>query len=161
MMNSKEFVDSLIGSGITYGCGMRDEFLLPIIEEVEKNKSFKYVPVFSGKAAIAAASGLKIAGKGSCILLPNYNLWSVGGIISTFNLIYCIPVLLIISWRGEPRINDGIENSINGQLTTDILDSLGIYYTFPTTTKRIKFAIDLMEEDNRCSAILVRRGEFS
>ena len=43
--------------------------------------------------------------------------------------VYSIPLVLIIGWRGSPKINDEPQHKVKGQITEQLLKLLGIKYT--------------------------------
>ena len=71
-------------------------------------------------------------------------LWSFKCIKSTY--IYCtpkvysIPLVLIIGWRGSPKIKDEPQHNVKGGITKQILKLLNINFTILRTKKDlIKF----------------------
>ena len=43
--------------------------------------------------------------------------------------VYSIPLILIIGWRGSPRVKDEPQHNVKGKITEQILKLLGIKYT--------------------------------
>ena len=43
--------------------------------------------------------------------------------------VYSIPMILIVGWRGSPRVKDEPQHNVKGQITESILKLLNINYT--------------------------------
>ena len=43
--------------------------------------------------------------------------------------VYSIPLILIIGWRGSPRVKDEPQHNVKGKITLQLLKLLGIKYT--------------------------------
>ena len=52
--------------------------------------------------------------------------------------VYSIPLILIIGWRGSPRIKDEPQHNVKGRITEQILKLLNIKYTILRSTTDIK-----------------------
>lgn len=61
------------------------------------------------------------------MLMQNSGLGYCLNVLTSFNFIYDIPILLLISWRGAYG-NDAVEHDIIGEKLTDLLDSVDIPY---------------------------------
>ncbi len=75
--------------------------------------------------------------------------------------VYSIPLILVIGWRGSPRINDEPQHKVKGQITEQILKLLGIKYTIIRSKldlvkfdKQIKFA----KKNRSVVACLIEQG---
>jgi phosphonopyruvate decarboxylase len=159
-LSPKQFVDILVEREIQTGSGISDPFLKPVVEEINSREDIQYIPVYAPTTALGITTGIRLTKKRSALFIPNSDLWSIGNSLITTNLMYGAPILIVVSWRGEPRIETQYEHVINGKMMFDLLDGLNIYWAFPSSTKTINYAIDLMEEQGNCSAIVVRGDEF-
>lgn len=161
MLNQKEFINVLVENGINTGSGVSDSFLLPIVEEIANRNDFKYIAACTEEEAIGICSGIKsIENNNTCIFIPSSGIWNIGNIVSSFNLLYQIPVLCVIAWKGDLSSDKSPENVITGLMLHDLLDNLKIYYTYPMDKKKVEYAINIMNEDRKCSAIIVRKNDF-
>ena len=52
--------------------------------------------------------------------------------------VYSIPLILIIGWRGSPRIKDEPQHNVKGKITQQILKLLNIDYTILRSNKDLK-----------------------
>ncbi|MFC1590744.1 thiamine pyrophosphate-binding protein [Candidatus Omnitrophota bacterium] len=119
----------------------------------------EYIPAVRENAALGIASGARLAGRKSGILIQNSGLGNIINALTSFNLIYRVPVLMFITWRGYQG-KDAPEHSIMGEKTVTILEDLGI----PTVVlsenyiNEISDAVRLMEEMSIPAAIIVKKG---
>ena len=77
--------------------------------------------------------------------------------------VYSIPLILIIGWRGSPKIKDEPQHNVKGKITENILKLLNINYTIIRTSqdlikfdKQIKFA----KKNKKIIACLIEQGTF-
>ena len=52
--------------------------------------------------------------------------------------VYSIPLILIIGWRGSPKVKDEPQHNVKGKITEKILKLLNIKYTIIRTNKDLK-----------------------
>ena len=52
--------------------------------------------------------------------------------------VYSIPLILIIGWRGSPKIKDEPQHEVKGKITEKILKLLNIKYTIVRSIKDLK-----------------------
>lgn len=160
-MNQKEFIDILVDNNIVTGSGIYDSFLSNIIEEATNRNDFEYFSAHSEPESIGICSAVKSCGVGSCVFIPNSSIWKMGGIITSFSMLKEIPILYIISWKGDLKNDQSSENVINGYLMHTLLDSLNIFYTYAKDRKKVEYAIKIMNEDNRSVAIIVSKDDIN
>ena len=80
--------------------------------------------------------------------------------LTSLNLIYKIPVFLLITWRGEGG-KDAPEHLIMGQITQQLLQLMKIP-SWVAEEKRLKeqvgACIDVMEKQSMPTALILRKG---
>ena len=66
-----------------------------------------------------------------CIYMQNSGLSNaLNPLISiAHEKVYSIPLILIIGWRGSPRVKDEPQHNVKGKITESILKLLNIKYT--------------------------------
>jgi sulfopyruvate decarboxylase TPP-binding subunit len=80
--------------------------------------------------------------------------------LTSFNLIYRIPVLMVVSWRGYGG-QDAPEHLIMGEKTPDILRTLEIPFTVleaSTLEDNLEWAISTMEQQQVPVAAILRKA---
>jgi len=131
-----------------------------LIEEVSEksDESLVYVPAVREDSALGVASGMYLGGKKSVVLMQNSGLGYSLNVLTSFNLIYNIPVLLLISWRGAYG-NDAVEHDIIGAKLTNLLDSVEIpYQEFDCnrTEEIVLQSLESIEKTSRPAALLIK-----
>ena len=75
--------------------------------------------------------------------------------------VYSIPLILIIGWRGSPKIKDEPQHNVKGRITEKLLKLLNIKYTIVrSNSDLIKFnnQIKLAKKNNQVVACLIEQG---
>ena len=75
--------------------------------------------------------------------------------------VYSIPLILIIGWRGSPRVKDEPQHNVKGKITEQILKLLNIKYTILRKTSDLnKFnrQIKLAKKNKSIVACLIEQG---
>lgn len=123
MIDSDEFVKSLQQIGFDFFTGVPDTILGGIIATLTEQKL--YTPAVREDEAVAMASGAFLAGRIPAVLMQNSGLGNSLNVLASLNLIYRIPCLLLISWRGFQG-KDAPEHLVMGQTLTQLLDTVKI-----------------------------------
>ncbi len=76
--------------------------------------------------AVAAATGAALGGHRSVAMMQNSGLGNAVSPLTSLNHVFRIPILLIITLRGEPGKPDEPQHELMGQITTDLLDTMRI-----------------------------------
>jgi len=131
--------------GFTFFTGVPCSILKDWLNYLGENREFGHVAATNEGEACAIASGFHLAtGKIPIVYMQNSGLGnSVDPLTSLTNKeVYNIPVLLLISWRGEPGREDERQHIKMGSITKALLGTLGIpFAVLPDEEKEIKKAI--------------------
>ena len=118
----------------------------------------RYIPAIREDSAIGVATGLFLGGKPTVVLMQNSGLGYSLNVLTSLNIIYKLPVLLIISWRGAYG-NDAVEHTVIGEKLPQILESVEIPY-FLLDEKNVETivytAVKQMKVTKQLVSILVR-----
>lgn len=120
-----KFWEALKGRGLTFFSGVPCSLLKNVIAYAEKDPAITYLPAPREDTAIGIASGAYFCGRTGGILIQNSGLGNITNPLTSFNLIYHVPVFMVITWRGYGG-KDAPEHLIMGGKTTSLLDELGI-----------------------------------
>jgi len=159
MVTSQAFWNHLISRGYTFFSGVPCSLLKGILETAFAEPRLRYVPAVKENAALGVASGAYLAGLKSGVLMQNSGLGNIVNALTSFNLIYRIPVLLFITWRGFEG-KDAPEHLIMGEKTLEILELLGIpaIVLGEHFRKDLDRAIGTMEERCIPAAVILKAG---
>ena len=84
-------------------------------------KKIKYIGATSEGEAVGIASGAWLAGKKSVVMIQNSGLGNTINPLTSLNYPFKIPILLITTWRGDPKIKDEPQHELMGKITRNIL----------------------------------------
>lgn len=169
MINCKEFFNLLKNENIDFFTGIPDSLLKDFCAYVTDNVSGQKNVIAANEGnAVALAAGYHLAtNKIGLVYMQNSGLGNiVNPIVSlTDSLIYSIPMLLLVGWRGEPGIKDELQHKKQGQITLEILELLGIKYSIlPNDIKSVNLLLEkvvkYMKINNSPYAFVVSKGTF-
>jgi len=160
MVKTKDFCTMLKEQGFDFFTGVPCSILKGVINYLSEDPDSPYIPATREDEAIGIATGAYLAGKKPVVLMQNSGLGNSVGTLASLVLLYEIPLLLLISWRGYQG-KDAPEHLIMGKSTVKLLEDIGV----PTqilpkagSEKTILNAVKIMEEKKIPTAIIVRRG---
>jgi phosphonopyruvate decarboxylase len=159
MVTTKNFCSTLKEQGFNFFTGVPCSILKGVINYISEAPDVPYIPATREDEAIGIATGAYFAGKKPVVLMQNSGLGNSIGTLSSLVLLYEVPLLLLISWRGYLG-KDAPEHLIMGETTVKLLEDIGV----PTqilpkekTEETISDAVKIMEEKNIPTAIIVKR----
>jgi len=137
--------------------------LAPLITRLLKDKDCEVLNPVSEAVAMGLASGSYLATKKRIpvVLMQNSGLCNSLNAVTSLNNIYNIPVIFIISWRGEPGTNDAPEHYIMGKKLKGLLKLLDIPYVVLSEKnfkKEIRDKIKVANRTTRPVALILRKG---
>ena len=103
-----------------------------------------------------------MAGKLPVLLMQNSGLGYCLNAFTSLNLIYKIPVLVIMSWRGFQG-KDAPEHIIMGEINEDLLKTAGMEYALIFRGNQdavLDQACKKIKEENTPFTLLVQKGLF-
>ena len=119
--------------------GVPCSLLSGLIYELEDQQEVRYIPAVREDAAVGLCTGAYLAGAMPVLLMQNSGLGYSLNAFTSLNLIYNIPMLVIMSWRGKDG-KDAPEHIIMGDIDKQLLKTAGMEYS-------------LLNEDN-CEEVL-------
>jgi sulfopyruvate decarboxylase subunit alpha len=158
--SSKLIYDCLKDSGIRLMSALPETWLVHLIRMAEDDSEMQLVRLAKEEEGVGISAGAHLAGTSSAMLMQNHGfLASVNGIVSCAQL-YRIPLLMLITHRGEFGERDPWQTE-GGGVTEHVLDALRIPYTLLDATdhvrKRIHKAHTLANSASRPVALLLGR----
>ena len=121
MISANFFINLLSKSGFTFFTGVPCSYLTPVINGVINSKKIKYIGATNEGESIGIASGAWLAGKKSVVMIQNSGLGNTINPLTSLNYPFKIPILLITTWRGDPKIIDEPQHKLMGKITQKIL----------------------------------------
>ena len=147
MIQAQTFLDAAAQRGLDFYAGVPCSFLTPMINRVISSAAsgggLDYVGAASEGEAVAIASGAWLGGRGGVVICQNSGLGNCVNPLTSLNVPFRIPLLLITTWRGEPGVKDEPQHELMGQITQRLLDLCAVpNLPFPTTDAAIAPALD-------------------
>ena len=128
-LTSQSFIERLIQEDYKFYTGVPCSLLSGLIYELEDQKGeARYVPSVREDAAVGLCVGAYLAGTMPVLLMQNSGLGYCLNAFTSLNLIYKIPALVIMSWRGKAG-KDAPEHIIMGDIDQKLLKTAGMEYS--------------------------------
>ncbi len=161
-LRSDQLFGSLKQYGFKFVTGVPDSVFAGFVACARRDEEITYVPAAREEEAVGIAAGAYFGGMRSAVHMENAGLGNSINALLSLILLYRIPVLLVISWRGEGEI-DTPEHHIQGAHTLNILNELGIpskVLTEENHREALGSLIDAMNQ-NTPVALLIKKGLLS
>jgi phosphonopyruvate decarboxylase len=166
-----KFCEAIEKHGVGFFTGVPDSLLRDFTAYVTMNyPPESHVIAANEGNAVALASGHYLAtGNPAVVYMQNSGIGNAVNPLQSLadELVYSIPMLLVIGWRGEPgKKKDEPQHAKQGQTTLSLLEAMGISYELINSDlEDFQPKIDnIMAEMNRTSspvALVVSAGTFS
>ena len=148
MIQSQDFISACISRDYTFYTGVPCSFLKPLINYVIQDPDVDYVTSTSEGEAVGIAAGAYLAGRKAVVMCQNSGLGNTINPLTSLCFPFRIPILLIVTLRGEPGLNDEPQHELMGQITGDILETLHIQWDFfPDVPEKIGMVLDRAESE--------------
>ena len=144
MIDSELFIQEAKDCGFTTYAGVPCSFLKSFINYINDSSEIDYIPAANEGDAIAIAAGVYLGGEYSVVMLQNSGLGNAINPITSLLQTFEIPVLIVVTLRGDPSAPlDEPQHRLMGDITTDLLDLMKIPWSwFPTENSNIKQTLE-------------------
>ena len=158
MLDSSDFIKSLIDKKYTHLCVVPCSFAKNIINESINNILIEYLPCSSEAVACSIAAGLKMSGKKPIIIVQSSGLTNMGSCITSLLKTYGIKIPMLVSWR---TYNSGDSEIQHKHLATNLPSLIKAYgYSYEILSKQnISTAISQIEKCNTSNLICILEKE--
>lgn len=159
-MKADEFCLLLKDYGFNFFAGVPCTILKDIIGHLLNDRDVIYITATHEEEAIGIATGACLGGKKSVVLMQNSGMGNSIGTLGSLPLLYKVPMLLLVSWRGY-RGKDAPEHLMMGEAILKLLRSVGIPFQVLSregVDEEVSAAIGDMEKQQIPVALLLRRG---
>ncbi|TVR36347.1 MAG: phosphonopyruvate decarboxylase [Nitriliruptor sp.] len=130
MIDPAQFVDDLVGAGVTLYTGVPDSLLKAfgthVMATVPRDQ---HVIAANEGGAVAIALGHHLrTGELALVYLQNSGFGNlVNPLLSLADPgVYGVPMLVLVGWRGQPGVKDEPQHVTQGRVMTDLLDAMGL-----------------------------------
>jgi len=165
-MDVREFCRVLVESNFGPFMGIPCSILKPLINYIEDSSSVKYYLTSSEGEAMGLAAGFTLSKKTPVVMMQNDGYGNAVNPLSSLQLLYRLPCLLVITWRGEPSKKDAPQHEVMGRTLLNLLSDFEIPYKvleddLDKLKKDVEEATLYTESRNLPFAFIVRKGYFS
>jgi len=158
MLEADDFVKGLQGIGFDFFTGVPDVILGGIIAHLTEERL--YIPAVREDEAVGMAAGAYLGGKIPVVLMQNSGLGNALNVLESLNLIYQIPCLLLVSWRGFEG-KDAPEHLVMGETMTTLLNTVKIPHrtlSVETMVEDLQWTAKTFMEQRIPVALLLKKG---
>ena len=124
-IKAQSFVQILKSHSFNNISGVPDSTFGNLYNLIDDDPDINYFRATREDTALGISSGFSVSNKNSCIIIQNSGIGNIINPLTSFNLIYKIPALIIVGWRGHGgKPNDAPEHWIMGEKTTEYFNKL-------------------------------------
>ena len=141
MIKVKALINLLKKNNTTFFTGVPDSVLKELSFELQNKTKKNHIIASNEGSAVSIGIGHYLSTKKiPCIYMQNSGLSNaLNPLISiAHQKVYSIPLILIIGWRGSPKVKDEPQHNVKGKITGNLLKLLNIKYTIIRTIKDLK-----------------------
>ena len=164
MIKIKELIDLLKKNKSDFFTGVPDSILKELSYSLQSKNYKNHILATNEGSAVSLGIGKYLSTqKVPVVYMQNSGLSNaLNPLISiAHEKVYSIPLILIIGWRGSPRIKDEPQHNVKGKITEQLLKLLNIKYTILRTNldlKKFDKQIKIAKKNKRIVACLIEQG---
>jgi len=163
MMSASDFLQPAVARGLRFYSGVPCSFLSPLINGVIGDTSLEYLGAANEGEAVAVAAGAWLAGRPGVVMCQNSGLGNMVNPLTSLHHPFRIPTLLVVTWRGQPGLQDEPQHELMGQTTHRMLDVMQVgHRAFPREAADVAEALDealgAMEHTSLPFALILEKG---
>lgn len=170
------FLGAVQEAGYAFHAGVPCSLLKQLIRQLEEEPRWEYVSATREDSAIGMAAGAWLGGRLPAVYMQNSGLGVSINALQSLSQMYRLPLLLVISWRGEGGRHgipagsvgktgfvDAPEHIEMGERMTALLDATGVPFTVldPQQIARdVDTVTQTIKRTSMPAALIVRKGIF-
>ena len=163
MIKISSLINTLKKNNINFFTGVPDSVLKELSFYLELKDKKQHIIASNEGAAVSIGMGYHLSTKKvACIYMQSSGLSNaINPLISIANKkVYAVPLVLVIGWRGSPKVKDEPQHNVKGKITLDILKLLNIKYTIVRNNNDLlRFSSQIKNiKKNNIVACLVEQG---
>ena len=132
-MESEQFASILTKLDFDFITGVPCSYLKPFLTYITDYKKMKHIIATNEGEAVGLGTGYHLTtGKVPILYMQNSGLGNAVNALTSLcaKLVYSIPLVIFLTWRGKPGVKDEPQHALMGQIMTKLLDTLRIPYEF-------------------------------
>jgi sulfopyruvate decarboxylase alpha subunit len=159
-MKAARFVDRLLAAGFDFFTGVPCSLVRTVLAELEGRRLYRGET--REDAALGVAAGAYLGGRTPVVVMQNSGLGVSLNALGSLHLLYRIPCLLLVTWRGLEG-KDAPEHLVMGEVMPRLLELFGIPYRVPSAGEMetdLEWAAASLRESAQPVALVIRPGLF-
>ncbi|MEX1993650.1 MAG: phosphonopyruvate decarboxylase [Steroidobacteraceae bacterium] len=167
MIGAQAFIAAAAERGFRLYTGVPCSYLTPFINYTIGASGLRYVAAANEGDAVAIAAGSELGGRPAVAMFQNSGLGNAVSPLTSLTHTFRIPVLLIVTWRGEPGgAADEPQHGLMGEITPAMLELMQIPWAlFPRVEAEIAPTLDRavahMQAARSPFALVMRKGSVA
>lgn len=125
-MTGSELAQLLQEHGVSFVSGVPCSYLGPLLPELWSREGIECVHAPNEGEAVAACAGAALCGRRTLAFMQNSGLGNAVSPLASLTAVFDIPVLLLVSVRGDGGREDEPQHRLMGRITEPMLDLLEI-----------------------------------
>jgi len=165
-MDTAPFIHALQAASFSPFMGVPCSVFTPLIDRLGAAPEGEHFICTSEGEAMGLAGGFALAGRLPVVYMQNDGLGNAVNPLTSLQLLYRLPALLLISWRGEPGLKDAPQHRVMGSALRGLLEQLQVpYRVLEDGRAALDEALAQAREHCRATgtpfAFVIRRGYFA
>ncbi len=167
MIRAADFIGAAGARGFGLYTGVPCSYLTPFINDVIGSPALRYVGAANEGDAVAIAAGAALGSLPAIAMFQNSGLGNAVSPLTSLTHTFRIPILLIVTWRGQPGGSaDEPQHELMGEVTPAMLETMRIPWAlFPSAAAEVEPAIDLalahFAKESRPFALVMQKGSVA
>lgn len=167
MIDAASFIAAARVRGFVLYTGVPCSYLTPFINYTISSPDLRYVGAANEGDAVAIAAGAELGGQRAIVMFQNSGLGNAVNPLTSLTHTFRLPVLLIVTWRGEPGGHaDEPQHELMGSITPGLLELMGIPWAiFPERDADVSPVLDRavahMRAERRPFVLVMRKGSVA
>ena len=166
MVNQQSLFEALDRLGVKFFTGVPDSLLNDFCLYMTNNipNSRHVMAANEGNAIGIAAGNYMATGNIPLVYMQNSGIGNATNplLSLTHDCVYCIPMILVIGWRGDPSINDHAQHKKQGELTPVLMKDMDIPYEIldndDTVIEKFTWAVTKAKEISSPVALIAKKA---
>lgn len=154
-------MDSAVESGVDFFSGVPCSYLANVFSEIT-SRELRYWPATREDSSCAIATGAFLAGARPLVAMQNSGFGNSINALCSLVIPYRIPLILLVSWRGEPEL-DSPEHDVMGRAFPSLIEALGLRWAAirdEGPAESVKSAVNLARKENLPFVLIARKGDL-
>lgn len=164
-MDPKDFIKIIKKHSFAPFMGVPCSVFTSLLNYIDESKDTKNYICTSEGEAMGLAGGFALSGKYPVVYMQNDGYGNALNPLSSLQLLYNLPALLLISWRGMPGEKDAPQHQLMGETIQQLLNVFDIPYRIlneeeKNLDKIVAEASYHCENTKRPFAIIIKKDIF-